>query len=328
MQSKAALVRLNAFTNEQSLLGSRKRKVLVGNSHTNNSARFSSNAASPWRSVAVLEDGIVEEFRRNAFDVQRPALMPLGYFKELPAITKWFQCPIHQDQSTKLNQSYLEKFNNILVPLELSSAFGIQSLGTATSFSRSEAPLGMFLAWAKTADLQTRQRLYLAQASILKLPSQMRDDLPTPEVVSRAGKGDVYDTSIWLGVAPTYTPLHKDPNPNLFVQLAGQKTVRILPPEAGQEIFSAVQTALGESASATFRGDEMMQGEEKLLLEDQIWGDHRADESSRFLGQEASLRSGDGVFIPRGWWHSVKGVGTGITGSVSELPHMCTVIEC
>jgi len=142
----------------------------------------------------------------------------------------------------------------------------------------------------------------------------MRDDLPTPEVVLKAGKGDVYDSSIWLGLAPTYTPLHRDPNPNLFVQSAGKKLVRLCRPETGRAIFAKVQEKIGGSASATMRGEEMMQGAEKRALEAEVWHD---DTASRSAVWEAELESGDAIFIPKGWWHSIKGVGDGMTGSVN-----------
>ncbi len=136
-----------------------------------------------------------------------------------------------------------------------------------------------------------------------------------PELVLKAGKGDVYDSSIWIGQAPTYTPLHRDPNPNLFVQLAGTKVVRLFRPDAGRAIFAKVQELIGGNASATMRGDEMMQGAEKKALESEVWDD---DFDSGRIGFEAEVRSGDGLFIPKGWWHSIKGTGNGMTGSVSE----------
>ena len=269
-----------------------------------------------WQPVPVLGDGGIESFRRDAFLAQKPALMPPGCFHHLPAIQNWFRSSKRHDQGHQLNQSYLVQFADAMVPLECSS---ISQVGEQdVSFKRSEAPLSLFLRWAESADACSRQRLYLAQASFSDLPAGMRDDLPTPEIVLYAGKGDVYDTNLWLGVAPTYTPLHKDPNPNLFVQLVGRKVVRLLPPEVGREIFSNVQAALGRNASDKFRGDEMMQGEEKKLLENQIWGDDRVNGGSAIFGLEALLNSGEGLFIPKGWWHSIKGVGTGINGSVSE----------
>jgi hypothetical protein len=62
------------------------------------------------------------------------------------------------------------------------------------------------------------------------------------------------------------------------------------------------------------RGEEMMQGKEKEVLEDVVWNS-RNDVSGECW--EAELSSGDGLFIPKGWWHSIKGVGTGMTGSVN-----------
>lgn len=60
-----------------------------------------------------------------------------------------------------------------------------------------------------------------------------------------------------------------------------------------------------------------MKGEEKLLLQSLIWGDHAPKDTAAFPGSQATLNSGDGLFIPRGWWHSIVGVGSGVTGSVS-----------
>ena len=111
-----------------------------------------------------------------------------------------------------------------------------------------------------------KARAYLAQAPIMELPRALRDDVPTPELVLRAGRGDVYDSSIWLGEAPTYTTLHRDPNPNLFVQLAGRKVVRLFKPEAGRAIFAKVQEKIGGAASETMRGEEMMGGAEKEVI--------------------------------------------------------------
>jgi hypothetical protein len=120
---------------------------------------------------------------------------------------------------------------------------------------------------------------------------------------------------VWIGHPPTYTPLHRDPNPNLFVQLAGEKVVRLLAPDEGQSVFAAVRAQLGKSGgrgAAAIRGEEMMQGGERALLDEAVWGD-----DERVF--EAKLGAGDGLFIPKGWWHSIKGVGEDVTGSVSAF---------
>jgi len=139
----------------------------------------------------------------------------------------------------------------------------------------------------------------------------MRADVPTPAFVTKAGRGDIYDSSIWIGLAPTHTPLHKDPNPNLFAQLAGRKIIRIFEPAVGTEIFSNVQRRLRAHGAAAIRGEEMMVGPERTLLDEAVWNDEMGA-----LGYEAVLNAGDAIFVPKGWWHSVKGVGDGVVGSV------------
>lgn len=177
--------------------------------------------------------------------------------------------------------------------------------------------------------------LYIAQAQLADLPAELRADLPVPAVLAnlysealkqegnkrRSAAADIYGSSLWLGTPPTFTPLHKDPNPNLFIQLRGQKVIKLLPPKVGAEIFARVQKkiqadiAQGRVNGGAIRGDEMMQGREKWELLEEVWG-IGADK----FGEEADvvvLREGDGLFIPKGWWHSVKSLGEGVNGSVN-----------
>lgn len=70
----------------------------------------------------------------------------------------------------------------------------------------------------------------------------------------------------------------------------------------------------------------MMEGPERALLERAVWGFEggdgevgigESDESFSDRGLECVVRPGDALFIPKGFWHSIKGVGQGITGSVN-----------
>lgn len=291
--------------------------------------------------VPILPDATVETFRKEAFEAATPALLPRQSFQDLPAVHKWFSKEPTKAGSISLNRPYLSRFGSTIVPLEISDN---------DQFTRVEQPLSFFLECvnaasstfckrpnryfssyvpgarairrttesndffsASTTTVPTA-RVYLAQAPIQDLPRGLRDDVSTPDIVLKAGKGDVYDSSIWLGQAPTYTPLHRDPNPNLFVHLAGKKLVRLYKPDVGRAIFAKVQERIGGSASATMRGEEMMQGVEKKALEAEVWNDDA--EFQRYAWQ-AVLENGDAMFIPKGWWHSIKGVGAGMTGSVN-----------
>lgn len=290
------------------------------------------------RTIPTLPDASITTFRTHAFEPATPALLPRQHFANLPAISKWFTQPSAPSPRT-LNTTYLYKFSATIVPLEISNnnhfariqqslGFFLECVHASTSNYKSQPKryFSSFVPGARpikrtkksntffSASSTPTARVYLAQAPLAGLPRALCQDVPTPEYVLKAGKGDVYDSSIWLGQAPTYTPLHRDPNPNLFVQLAGSKVVRLFRANVGQGIFAKVQEKIGGDASATMRGEEMMQGAEKKALEEEVWGEERTNVHECW---EAELQSGDGLFIPKGWWHSVKGVGEGMTGSVN-----------
>jgi len=264
----------------------------------------------------------------------------------IPAACKWFSLDNRQSdtangmtrQALVPSQQYLSPFGNTILPyelileseedvLQLRRHFNEQDGEIANLFSdilnrpphqgvtfyRFNAPLSLLLqAGSSKLAFPALNRLYIAQAQISDLPKQLRDDLPTPYIVKEAGKGDVYDRNIWMGRGGTYTPLHKDPNPNLFVQLASRKCVRLFRPEVGAAIFRETQQRIGASASSAFRGDEMMEGPERDVLDQSVWG-----ASAPRDGFEVIVGPGDALFIPKGWWHSIKSIGTDFTASAN-----------
>lgn len=304
---------------------------------------YSSKAA---RAVPTLPDTTVETFRQHAFEPAVPALLPKGCQADMPAVNKWFQQTTFRREASVENKLFLTMYSTEYLSRWRSATFPME-ITNNDEFVRIENTMGFFLDFVYASDstfTHAKQsysniyaepnsstqgtgadpppsahptptaRIYIAQASLSDLPPLMRADLPTPELVLKAGKGDIYDSSIWLGQAPTYTPLHRDPNPNLFVQLGGKKIVRLYAPRVGNAIFSKVQEQIGGSASATMRGEEMMQGKEKELLETEVWSDSQDTIDGAW---QAELDAGDALFIPKGWWHSVKGVGDDMNGSVN-----------
>lgn len=278
-----------------------------------------STSSEKFPRIPVLKNLSLNLFRHEYFRPGIPALFPQGHFKDIPAISKWFRNP--QDLSEgqiELNPSYLKPYGDIIIPMELTETHGASK---DISFARLSAPLLMFLHGSAAQSLgginasPSNSNLYIAQCPLSDLPAEMQADLPTPEAVQNVGKGDVYASSIWLGRAPTYTPLHKDPNPNLFVQLAGRKVVRLINPDDGESLYRDVRRRIGEeSGGGSFRGEEMMAGKEREVLKEAVWGSRQNSRGPDFL--EGELGPGDGVFIPKGWWHSIKSVGEGMIGSV------------
>ncbi|KAK1999443.1 JmjC domain-containing protein [Colletotrichum falcatum] len=170
-------------------------------------------------------------------------------------------------------------------------------------FSSFTAPFMLLLKAVEFNRLHEKKikQLYVAQAQVPYLPPELQDDLPVPRIVREAGNGDVYDSSVWLGLEPTYTPLHRDPNPNLFCQLVGEKAVRLLPPSSGDRLYRRVQTQIQQSGNSRIRTTEMMEGRERVVMNAAVWG---LEGPQDIL--EARLGPGDALFIPTGWWHSVK----------------------
>jgi hypothetical protein len=287
----------------------------------------STSAASSLPAVSCIVSTIdklpVEDFRREAFIPQEPRLITISAdlnvntaaHCSIAAARKWFI--VKPEGGQTLNIPYLERYKDVLLPYELVSPRAERSNVLTNSaiedetFQRFHAPLDLFLTASRSSP---PPRLYIAQAQLLDLPQVLRDDLPTPPVILKAGKGDIYDANIWMGIPPTYTPLHRDPNPNLFVQLASNKLVRLFKPDTGAAIFRDVQERIRGHATPAFRWDDMMQGPERIALENAVWNYPRGTE-----GFEVVVRPGDALFIPKGWWHSIKSIGADVTASVRIL---------
>ena len=243
----------------------------------------------------------------DGFNVNEPAIFK-KHFEKIPAISKWFTPSGSDHISQELNVSYLQEYGASTVPLELTRSAPNE---TAT-FERFEAPFSLLLTHMTgppTPDLH----MYLAQHSLADLPVSLQADLPTPTLLTKLGRGEIYASSLWMGRAPTRTPLHRDPNPNLFVQLAGRKIVRLMRPDVGRGVYERARLRAGGGGRANMRGEEMMVGDEMQALEGAVWN----GEDEGIEGVEAQLSAGEGLYIPLGWWHAVRGIGTGANASVS-----------
>lgn len=271
--------------------------------------RFGSTASQRFVEAKCLEYDVTNS--ANGFNANEPVIFK-NCFKRVPAIGKWFIPSASSPNLHELNISYLDRYGDSIVSLELTQT----TPDNTTSFQSLQAPLSVLLAHMTSPDTPMT-RLYLAQHSLDDLPKALQSDLPTPTLLSQLGHGDIYASSLWMGKPPTRTPLHRDPNPNLFGQLAGEKIIRLFRPEIGRAVFERVQAKLGKKGGrANMRGAEMMEGEELEALEQAVWG--CSDAIGDALGVQAELGSGDGLYIPLGWWHAVRGIGQGANASVSR----------
>ncbi|KAK4705940.1 hypothetical protein P7C70_g266, partial [Phenoliferia sp. Uapishka_3] len=162
------------------------------------------------------------------------------------------------------------------------------------TFSRLSAPLSFFASYLSLRPPSDQLDLYLAQSTP---PPTFLPHLAPPPFIA---PDRLTTSSLWIGLSPTISPLHQDPDHNILYQLAGRKLVRLLDPKRGGEVLDEVR---GTGKGARLRGEEMMSrepGGERDQLERIIW------EGSE--GLEAEIHVGESLFIPQGWFHAVRGV--------------------
>ncbi|KAF8476165.1 hypothetical protein BDZ91DRAFT_711104 [Kalaharituber pfeilii] len=243
----------------------------------------------------------------SAFTPDRllPALFPRSHFTpHIPAITKWFVPPSPSFPQWTLSQKFLNGCPDILVPIEAT----FRMPAGHEKFDQTNMPLPLFLTYLSQPRPKSLPSLYLAQHALPSSPLAEYFTPPPPPVPTHPS----VTPTLWLGTSVTATsPLHRDPLPNIFVQLAGQKMIRMFPPEAGERILSEL---LGPHvAKRKIRGQEMMIGEERARVDGYVWdagnnGGHDYAKAPDIQGYKATVGSGSGVFIPRGWWYAVRAV--------------------
>ncbi|BFZ65487.1 hypothetical protein YB2330_006660 [Saitoella coloradoensis] len=221
-----------------------------------------------------------------------PILLP-DTFSHLPAIQIWFK---KDDKSL----AYLkEQIGGRLVVVEVGEG-GYTDPGT----KRIEVPFGLFVDVCLGAEIGMKG--YIAQSDVFTQVPTLLSDLQTPYLPPPK---KIYSRSLWLGKSHVHTPLHTDPNDNLFLQLHGTKRIRLYPPTAGAQL---------RPGQGVLRNTSMIRD---------VWGADASGGGSEVEGveggMEAVLREGDGVFIPKGWWHTLKGESHSSDKSGDEI--VCSV---
>lgn len=137
-------------------------------------------------------------------------------------------------------------------------------------------------------------RVYMAQVPLFQKVPRLQKDVTTVLVEEILAEGELYNTSTWIGTY-SLTPLHRDPRvlTNLFVQVCGRKEFRIYHPEISTE-----KLQLGEGTGQNTAGAD-------------VWKEDIGE------GLQGVVSAGDGIIIPRGWWHSVRSQEDGINISVN-----------
>ncbi|EPQ27742.1 uncharacterized protein PFL1_04879 [Pseudozyma flocculosa PF-1] len=152
---------------------------------------------------------------------------------------------------------------------------------------------------------------YMAQYDLLSLSPSLSSDAP-PLPHTRAGpRGDreQWRSNLWIGPGCTFTPIHRDPYHNLFVQIVGRKRIHVFPPSAHSSLYlfkegpqQNTSVIHSERPLRTDGADDM----HRLfpLVEKALGATHTA---------VVDVGPGDAVFIPQGWFHCVASLETSVS---------------
>lgn len=159
---------------------------------------------------------------------------------------------------------------------------------------------------------------YLAQHNLLRQIPSLRADIAIPDYCyispENPGSQDSESESdpsepllnIWLGPANTVSPAHTDPHHNILVQIFGKKYLRLYAPDQSEKLFPKGKGADGVDMSNTsgipWKWVEGLDDDTELTEEGKE--KKRMFQSAEYV--ECVLEPGEGLFIPRGWWHYVR----------------------
>mmetsp|Transcript_7929 Transcript_7929/g.7984 ORF Transcript_7929/g.7984 Transcript_7929/m.7984 type:complete len:285 (-) Transcript_7929:203-1057(-) len=133
----------------------------------------------------------------------------------------------------------------------------------------------------------TENRVFLAQYSLQEIPLLEEDVKPFPAIL-QTGKGALYRTNIWMGgEGGTESPCHYDPFHNIICQVYGKKEIILYPPEENVNLYPAYGTVQKNTSLVDFISPDF---KEHPLF-------------AKAKGVRVELEPGDGLYIPKGYWH-------------------------
>lgn len=235
--------------------------------------RFSPNMCFDFIGIKAIVAGLplpkVASLTLEAFGkVSGFPFLVESFAKKWPACHSW-QNPI-----------YFLEYHHRLVPIEIGTSYH------DSDWRQAIIPFGDFLGMFIERSSRTRL-VYLAQYDLISQFPKLAKDVPSPQLLESLSS--VVYRNLWFGMTGCYTPLHRDPYDNFFVQLVGRKQFILVAPCALSAKWANQDRARGIS----------------MVLHD------LANLSISFYS--IVLSPGNMLFIPRGWWHAVESLSDNIS---------------
>ena len=164
-----------------------------------------------------------------------------------------------------------------------------------------------------------RDVAYLAQNELFH---HVRNDIPIPSFCEdgkyNIGDGKLYHTMLWMGPRDTVSPLHFDPLDNILMQVVGWKRVLLFSPDDQcHGLKDGGEEGLRRTSSWHYAGVDGNQYNTSAV--DVENPDHARFPNYKLLGPmpyECVLGPGDGLYIPKRWWHHVRSLEMSVSANV------------
>lgn len=243
--------------------------------------RVYSQLAAAWHQANTVDhaDDISRDAFRERYYFTNTPLFFTGIAKTWPAVSLW-------------DQSYLISAcgDELVEIMEGRTAAAVADQNTAaalrTELLFSEYVRRVFEGPPTNDYYMVSRNRFFERAGARRLLSDLR---PLSFVDTSGRDGD--KVRMWFGPSGTVTPLHYDDKNNVIVQVRGTKTVRLYAPYFS-EFMQQTQPWYARTDPKDVEQLSGAAGPSEIVV---------------------TLRPGDGLFIPVGWWHAITATDVSIT---------------
>lgn len=259
------------------------RFIVASGVENTNAAISDQESLGDLKKRRLQQNQVTEAELRRLFLQGQEAIVLEGAVSDWPALVKWRRL------------DYWALWASRLIPIEISDDRGGQESLT----------FGEFLAHYMSPSIRKAPsaRLgYLAQHLLFDHLPKLHEDFHAPQFCPSVVKANA-----WIGTSGTVTRLHTDGYDNCFVQVCGFKFVRLIRPSDSHLVYPYVDPN-SDLASAKCNHSHV-DAENPDLQRHPLFASASP--------QDVVLGPGDCLFIPKGWWHYVRGLTPSISISLT-----------
>jgi hypothetical protein len=224
--------------------------------------------------------------------LERDSFLADHYSRNVPAVVEGWAAawpPLRSWTPSALARRYGDESVEVMADRDVDPRYEINHCS-----HRHQMPLREFLSWC--TGRRSNDAYLVANNRLLDRPSMrplLAELSPLPEVLDADRLAG--NTFLWIGPAGTVTPLHHDVDNVLFVQVFGEKKVTLVSPMQSHCVYNRVSVYSEVDAEAPdLAVHPLFAGVDQL---------------------QVTLRPGDVLFIPVGWWHRVESLSVSVSVS-------------